>query len=393
MRPPSAILINRAYPPIPGETGRLVRDLAQALARRGWATTVICAGLQDGDGPDGPVRLLRRRAIAQRTGDLAAPLRSIASVLRRLPVADLAVTLTDPPLLPLLGTALRGRCGRWVHWCQDLYPDLLPFVGIPVPASRRRDLSCRMTEAIDGHDAVVAIGACMARALAARGVAADRITVVPNWPRLSTDRPWAQPPDDGRLRLAYSGGLSGAHGISTVAALLARLRAHAPTADIAAYLSPRDQGRLRQALVPFSTGQWPAIRSLADGAGLRRHLASIDLHIAAIAAGAGGLLLPSKIGQVIAGGRRCLYLGPADSDAATAVVAAGGDPRLAVDPGLVVDLDVDALIGLAALPPPAPIDPARTSVETLTDLVVRTAHRVRTGYPGPTETTRASAHG
>ena len=393
MRPRSAILINRAYPPFPGETGRLVRDLALALTRRGWATTVVCAGGQDGDGPDGPVRLVRRRAIGQRTGDLAAPLRSIAGVLRSLPVADVAVTLTDPPLLPLLGTVLRGRCGAWVHWCQDMYPDLLPFIGIPLPPGRMTALSRRTIDAVDGHDAVVAIGTCMARALVSRGVAADRTTVVPNWPRLSADRPWARPPEPGPLRLAYSGGLSGAHGIATVAAVLTRLQARAPAADVAAYLSPRDRDRLRQALASAPARYWPAIRRLADGAGLRRHLAGIDLHIAAIAPGAGGLLLPSKIGQAIAGGRRCLYVGPADSDAATAVVAAGGDARLAVDPQSAGGIDVAGLVELAALPPPAPIDPARTSVETLADLVIGSADGIRPGHAGPIGTTQASAHG
>ena len=368
----SAVLINRAYPPYPGETGRLTRDLAHALARDGWTVRIVCAGDQDLDHTDGPVQVLRRRAIGQRTLDLHPPLRAIARLLNTLPPTDVAVTLTDPPLLPLVSEAVHGRFGRWVHWCQDVYPDLLPWVGIPASPAQQAAWSARMARAMDAHATVVVIGDCMKRALIDRGVDPGKVHVLPNWPRLTTTAAWDRPCSKGKLRIAYSGSLTGVHGVATIGRLLIKLKAELPNDDIAAYLSDRDQSHLKAALSPFPTPLWPAIRPAVRMDRLRRHLAEIDLQLAAIAEGASGLLLPSKIGQALAGGRRVLYIGPRESDAAGLVTRAGGSNRLAFAPSDVAAIPIDAMRASAAEPPPRPFDPGANSLARLVSLVADT---------------------
>ena len=41
---PSVLLINRVYPPAKGATGRVLRDLAQEMARAGWTVSVLTTG-------------------------------------------------------------------------------------------------------------------------------------------------------------------------------------------------------------------------------------------------------------------------------------------------------------------------------------------------------------
>src|SRR5205814_6985333 len=49
----------------------------------------------------------------------------------RLPRCDLLVTMTDPPLLLLLGPLIAMVKGcRLVHWAQDIYPELAEELGV-----------------------------------------------------------------------------------------------------------------------------------------------------------------------------------------------------------------------------------------------------------------------
>jgi len=44
MSKPTVLIINRAYPPLHGATGRMMQDLAHALEKSGWVVTVLATG-------------------------------------------------------------------------------------------------------------------------------------------------------------------------------------------------------------------------------------------------------------------------------------------------------------------------------------------------------------
>ena len=96
---------------------------------------------------------------------------------------DVVVTLTDPPLLLLLGPLLRWCKGsKLVHWAQDLYPELAEEMGVLRKGGPLAELLRRLsTWALRRSDAIVAIGHCMKTRLMQRGLPAQTITIVPNW--------------------------------------------------------------------------------------------------------------------------------------------------------------------------------------------------------------------
>jgi hypothetical protein len=101
----------------------------------------------------------------------------------RLPRADVVGTLTDPPLLLLLGPLLKWTKGsRLVHWAQDLYPEVAEELGVLRKGGLIAHL-CRAasTWALRRHDCVVVVGRCMKQRVLARGVPEEIIRVIPNW--------------------------------------------------------------------------------------------------------------------------------------------------------------------------------------------------------------------
>jgi colanic acid biosynthesis glycosyl transferase WcaI len=355
-RQPSILFVNRVFPPDHGATGRVLADLAARASAAGWRVTVLA----DGSGEDGDrrgVRVVRTGAGSSRPwarGYLAALARLVARGLT-LPRHDVVVTMTDPPLLALAGPLLAVRHGAALHWCHDLYPALLPVLGLRLPAPLVGGLQAAMGWALRRHDGVLAIGRCMAERLAGLGVARDRLSVVPNWadpgvrPLPCAGNPLrAELGLEERFTVAYAGNMGLAHPMGGV------LDAAAALPEVAFLLIGDGRGREAVAraihvrglanvrLLPFQ----PAGR-------LSETLAAADLHLASMDPQAEGMLVPCKVAGVLAAGRPCLFLGPAGSEAARRVAENGCG--LVLRPGDGAGLAA-AIRGYAA-------DPARCAAE------------------------------
>jgi colanic acid biosynthesis glycosyl transferase WcaI len=319
MRRSSVLIINRVAPPARGATGRYLADLAGGFVEAGWHVRTLTA---DGCGR-------------------AAAFGRLALSAFRLPRHELVVTMTDPPFLPLLGPPLAALWGaRLLHWCQDLYPPLFPVLGHPLPAGLTGPAGAAMSSALRRHDAVVAIGRCMAGRLAGLGVPTGRISVVPNWAPASV-RP--DPEGSRRLRaglglegrfvVSYSGTFGLAHPMEDVLEAISLLAGEAP--GIAWLLSGQGArfAALRQAL---DARPYPTVRLLPWQLEERLPalLGAADLHLAVMAQDAEGLLVPCKVPAALAAGRPCLLIGPAGGEAARLLVETGagtvvapGNPR------------------------------------------------------------------
>ncbi|MGQ9367410.1 glycosyltransferase [Azospirillum sp. ST 5-10] len=334
---PSILFINRVFPPDRGATGRCLADLAGRLAAAGWRVSVLADGRGPAEAPDG-VAVVRTG-----TGGGTAGARGYAAALTRLtacgltlPRHDVVVTMTDPPLLALAGPLLAARHGgAALHWCHDLFPALLPVLGVDVPGPLLAAAETAMARALRRHAGVVAIGRCMAARLAGLGVEPRRLAVLPNWadprvrPQPRTGNPLRRRLGLGdRFAVAYCGNIGLAHPLAAVVEAAARTpeaeflvigdgRGHAAVAEAAA---ARALPNLR--LLPFQ----PAAR-------LAETLAAADLHLAAMDVRAAGLLVPCKVASVLAAGRPCLFLGPPGSEAARTVQEAGCGAVLAPGDG------------------------------------------------------------
>jgi glycosyltransferase involved in cell wall biosynthesis len=186
------LFINRVYPPAEGATGQLLADLAPILAEEGWQITVLTSrttGALRSEIVNG-IRLERvgastftrashwGRALCYLTLYPALLWRSL-----RLPRADVVVTMTDPPLLLLLGPLLKGMKGcRLVHWAHDIYPEIAEELGVLSKGGWLAGL-CRSgsTRALRQHDRIIVVGRCMKQKLLQRGLSEKAIRLVPNW--------------------------------------------------------------------------------------------------------------------------------------------------------------------------------------------------------------------
>lgn len=361
--PPSILFVNRVFPPDAGATGRVLADLAAALSAEGWAVTVV-AGSRSGQASvcmtaEG-VRLVRTPMPGgRRVPASLAQLAGLGRAALAVPVPDIAVTMTDPPMLALLGPLLRRRGAATLHWCQDLYPALLPVLTPrPPPLPLLAGLSWLGLRALKDHDRVVATGRCMAARLAALGLDAGRLATVPNWPDplIRADDPGAVAVRrelglEGRFVALYSGNFGRGHvfgGLLDAAEILQA--AGSPIVFVLAGGGSR-RGEVEAAVAGRRLGN---VRLLAWRArsGLSAALASADVHLATLAEPGAGLMIPSKVYGALASGRPCLFLGPADSEAARLIAEGGCGAVLPSEDGAGLAAWLTALAG----------DPARCRV-------------------------------
>ncbi|WP_244442528.1 glycosyltransferase family 4 protein [Azospirillum lipoferum] len=340
---PSILFVNRVFPPDRGATGRCLHDLATRMAAAGWRVTVVADGAESRvDSPAG-IALHRtggnvpegERPDARAYLDSLCRLTGLAL---RLPRHDVVVTMTDPPMLALAGPMLAARHGAAsLHWCQDLYPDLLPVLGVRMPSILRRLAGRGIARALRRHDGVIAIGRCMRDRIAAMGVKGERLCLLPNWPD-PVIRPLPKPGNgfrnlpgglegESRFLVAYSGTLGLAHPMDGVVEAAARLQDSDPTilflliGEGRGFAAVEGEAR-RRGLRNLRRIPWQPADRLAES------LSTADLHLVTMHPAAEGMLVPSKLVGVQAVGRPCLFLGPRGSEAAARVGGCG----LVIDP-------------------------------------------------------------
>ncbi|MEQ8966441.1 MAG: glycosyltransferase WbuB, partial [Azospirillaceae bacterium] len=317
---PSILFINRVAGGRGGATGRLLDDLATRLGRAGWSVTILacspwCGTGQLRGGGAGPVRTIPVAVPAGRgLGAAAAQVAALGRSARALPVQDVIVTASDPPMLPLLAPALKPRAGTLVHWCHDLYPDLLPVVAGRTGALARPVLAPAVARALAIHDGVVAAGPCIAERLAGRLPGTVPLAVLENWadPVVRADDPagaaWRARLGVGSACVAlYAGTLGRVHPKAVLAEAASRLGGRN---DIAIVLAG---GADRARLDPARPGPTPRLLRVPwqPRAALSGLLAAADLHLALLDPRAEGMSAPCKVAASHAARRPVVFAGPA----------------------------------------------------------------------------------
>lgn len=332
MPKPSVLFINRVYPPVRGATGRMLRDLAQAFARDGWQVTVVTAGPIGMTEKDGQVKVRRVRAGTGKSflNYLMIWTRLLLAAWRQ-PAPTLIVTMTDPPLLVVAGRFLaRRKRSAHIHWCQDIYPDILPVIGMKLPGFLMGWLKGISRRAMKSCNRVVVIGRCMARYLAHTGLDMAKVTVIPNWPDQEIVAPLRIDPakvaNDGanrvkpshydanpRFRVLYAGNLGRVHPVATILEAASLLQGRHPEIEfvfvgegpvfdrLATERAKRGLENIR--LLPVQ----PAER-------LRELMESGDVHLISIKADAVGMVVPCKLYSALAAQRPSILIGPEQSE-------------------------------------------------------------------------------
>lgn len=337
--------MNRVYPPVRGATGRVLQDLARAFANEGWHVTVITTGPEKKQERDGGIRVVRVKGPEKPKGVfgyILVWLRMTIALLRMKP-RHLIVTMTDPPLLIVAGQiGAYFKKSRHVNWCHDLYPDVMPVIGLPVPGFLMRFFKRLSRRAMAQSDKVIVSGRCMARLLSLDGVSTKKIAMIPNWPDMElVDAEGAAPrapislpfhPSDiksarpfeqqikerQKFRVLYAGNIGRAHPVDTILDAAELLEKEGSDVE---FVFVGDGTRFDELARKRTDRGLNNIRFLPYQPleRLRELMESGDLHLISMAQQAAGLVVPSKLYAALAVARPCLLIGPEQSEVAKVI--------------------------------------------------------------------------
>ncbi len=330
------LVLNQYYWPGPEATAQLLTELCEGLADT-YDVTVV-AGTTRGAGPGRQLRngvdVVRVSSTAFSRSRLAARaanyltyvvLAALRGVTARRP--DAVLCQTDPPFLGAAAYAVARRFGApLVVVIQDLYPEsargklsppLLQGLGTVVDSYLRR------------ADRVVAISGTMARRLEERGVAPNRIVVIPGWVDTDEIHP-VEVARDGRFVVMHSGNIGHAQELDTL------LEAARALADVQFEIV--GNGARREELQRAAAGLANvAFRPYRPRGELSASLSSASLHFVGLAGGLSGAMVPSRLYGVLAAGRPVLVAADDASEAAQLVRDAGAG--IVVSPGKPADVE------------------------------------------------------
>jgi len=323
----------------------LLANLAPALVEQGFEITVVTTRYDDNTPPSEAIRGVQvervRPLLLGRAGRVRCPQRAARRFLSyltvypallwralRLPASDVVVTMTDPPLLLLLGPiiALFKGC-RLVHWAQDIYPEVAEALGVLRPQGLVAGI-CRFVSnfALKRNFKIVTVGRCMKQHLLDRGTPPRLLEVIPNWfpatiaPASAADgvafraehKLW------GKFLVMYSGNFGLAHSFDAI--LEAARELQGKRSDILFVLignGPRlEEVKAKIAELSLNNVLLLPPQPLDT---IPETLAGADIHLITMREELCGLVVPSKLYGVLNAARPCIFMGPSQSEAALVI--------------------------------------------------------------------------
>jgi len=331
------IVINRYFFPDSSATSQLASTLAFALATAGWDVNVLTSGQLYGDSTAALGRLERAHGVAihrlwtSRFGrrNLLGRLFDYVTfyggvflwLLIRARPGDIFITLTDPPLLAVVSSAVATlrRC-KQINWLQDLFPEVAYSLGVLTPTVAHRILVGLRNLTLRHADMNVAISERMLGYVRSQGVQRSRSVAIHNWsdgrevyPREPDQNPlrsdWGL---QGKFVIGYAGNLGRAHELETIldaAKLLAQDDGiqFLFVGDGHLFTSLKEQVR-RHALGNVS------IRPYQPRARLSDTLSVPDVHLISLKPALESFIMPSKLYGILAAGRPVFFVGDSDGE-------------------------------------------------------------------------------
>jgi len=340
------LLINQFFWPDTAVTAQLLTDVARAIDANLHDVTVLCSNSAYGTtvtGAPPPVKIVHCRGLAFSRGKIERVLSYtaflVSAMIRsfREPRPDLVVTLTTPPLISLLGTALKTlRGSRHFIWEMDVYPD----IAVDLNVLKEKSFLTRLVAGLSDFsrnraDGIIALGEDMKARLVKHGIVERKISVAENWSDGADIR--SAPFADGPLVVQYSGTLGLAHELDTISEAMCELRDN----DHFRFLFIGGGAR-RSQLQEFCKRQKifnVEFRPYSSRGDLGRTSAEGHVGLVTQLPVTVGSVVPSKTYGILASGRPMLYVGP--ENATPSLVLQRHACGWRVEPG-----DVAGMVGL-----------------------------------------------
>lgn len=359
------LLVNQYFWPDRAATAQLLSDLAEDLAAAGWQVTALAGRGHYVRGREGrlPARerhgavdirrtwatdfgRLSRLGPLGRLCDYASFFLSAAWAVATGPRPDVAVCLSTPPFVALLGLVARLRGARFVYKVEDLYPDLAVALGaLPARGLLTKLLSWLSGVLLKTADATVALDKAMAHELERRG--ARQVAVIPNWADGEAIRPDPQAGEafrrqeslgDGFIVL-YSGNLGLAHRFDAVARASVMLSEMQPEVSCLIVGHGPRLYELKTMTATLATVKYLEVQPRER---LNALYNAADLHLVTLRDEVSGLLVPSKYAAALAAGKPVLVVGGAGTDLHREIGERGLGWTCPHDPGRIAEAVAEA---------------------------------------------------
>jgi colanic acid biosynthesis glycosyl transferase WcaI len=329
------LILNQAFYPDVVSSAQHAGDLAAALVQAGHEVTVLADSrgydnrarrFRSGENWRG-VRIIRltssglgKGARWRRAADFSSFLLSCALRMLLLPRFDVVIATTSPPLISLLAALMVPlKARRLLFWCMDLNPDEAIAAGWLRPDSiTARLLNHLMLYSMGRAQRIVAMDRFMRKRLLAKGIVAEKLSVVPPWAHDDVVRfdPEARRRFrerhglSGKFVVMYSGNHSPCHPLDTLLAAAERLGGHPEIV----FLFVGGGSEIRKPLALEHSGV-ANIRCLPyqPQEELAGSLSAADLHLVVMGDAFVGIVHPCKVYNILAAGAPFLYIGPKQS--------------------------------------------------------------------------------
>lgn len=357
------LLLNQTFHPDVMATGQYLAELAERLAERGHAVTVVTSR-RAYDHPERRfprsetwrgVRILRVGSTAfgktarwRRAADFASFIAMACARLALLPRHEAVVALTTPPLISFIG-AWRARLwgARFFYWVMDFNPDEAIAAGwLCADSTAARWLDRMSRFSLRRAACNIALDRFMRDRIVAKGVAPERVAVIPPWShggevnfdpagRNEFRRTHGL---QGKFVVMYSGNHSPVHPLDTLLLAAERLRDD-PALGFCFVGGGSEFVRVKR---------WAAERGMRQVTclpyqpldRLSASLSAADLHVVVMGEPFVGLVHPCKIYNILGVGAPVVCIGPHPSHL-TEILAETGDGTLV---GNVAHGEVDRLV-------------------------------------------------
>jgi glycosyltransferase involved in cell wall biosynthesis len=330
------LLLNQCFYPDVMATAQQLTSLAQELAERGHAVTVIASDRGYDDPWDRFARfetwegimIIRIPSLAfgkaakwRRALNFATFLINCALRLLLLPRFDVVIALTSPPLISVLGSLfVQLKGGRFCFWVMDLNPDEAVAAGwLKEGSLTERILDGFLRYSLRHTDSVIVLDRFMKQRILAKGIPAERIAVVPPWDlgdEISYDEVGRKSFRE-RHNLSesfvvmYSGNHSPCHPLDTLLEAAQRLSARKEI--VFCFVGGGSEQRkvkafaARHNLSNITCLPYQPLDELSGS------LSSADLHAVVMGDEFTGIVHPCKVYNILTIGTPILYIGPKES--------------------------------------------------------------------------------
>jgi colanic acid biosynthesis glycosyl transferase WcaI len=248
---------------------------------------------------------------------------------------DAIVAETDPPVLGALAALLKAwhRCG-FVYYLQDLYPEVGLALGRLRPGPLTWFIRWATQFGLRSADRIVVLGEDMRRRVEARGIASEKIVVVPNWVDTRQLRPFVDATGlrkhwqlDGQFVVMYSGNLGLSQNLEQIL-VAAREMQRDPIRFVfigEGAAKARLEARAAEwALANVSFHPYQPKDKLSESLGVA------DIHLIPLQGGLAGCIVPSKMYGILAAGKP--YIAAVDADSEVARITNEARTGVAIPP-------------------------------------------------------------